>query len=412
MSRHFIREKISWLTDNSYLFFMIFSFLSFYFNFSGILRQVLWGLLFILNLKYVRIETKMDRIVLCYILSSFLTLSGNIILPYPIGDFIKVLIYSYVPIIFYFIGKYRYSEYTDFMNRSNLGIMFLFILGFYFLLFPTDTYITKSLEVINIYGYYTEESLKFARFASFMDSYHTANLAVCSLCLGFGMLRYSNLSIFKNLKFVKLMAIVFIIVSVVSIVLARQRVAMYIGSLIFVYYLFCSGFRKIAILGVVIPMLGGISYYLISSFDGLFTDQITQRFSNKDISTLFSSRIEQWLEAFDGFSQAPLFGLGIGSSGHVAYVSNPQHPIVTDGSYFKVLVEGGIVSFLLFMNILINSFLKGYKYRKKYYMEFPLLLFFICSLLGANIIDMPYIIIFMWYVIGRINTKNQYSYEQ
>ncbi|MBQ8239708.1 MAG: O-antigen ligase family protein [Bacteroides sp.] len=208
------------------------------------------------------------------------------------------------------------------------------------------------------------------------------------------------------------MAIVFIIVSVVSIVLARQRVAMYIGSLIFVYYLFCSGFRKIAILGVVIPMLGGISYYLISSFDGLFTDQITQRFSNKDISTLFSSRIEQWLEAFDGFSQAPLFGLGIGSSGHVAYVSNPQHPIVTDGSYFKVLVEGGIVSFLLFMNILINSFLKGYKYRKKYYMEFPLLLFFICSLLGANIIDMPYIIIFMWYVIGRINTKNQYSYEQ
>ena len=101
----------------------------------------------------------------------------------------------------------------------------------------------------------------------------------------------------------------------------------------------------------------------------------------------------------------------MGSSGHVAYVNNPQHPIVTDGSYFKILVEGGIISFIPFTIILILSLLKGFKYRKKYYIEFPLLFFFACSLLGANIIDMPYIIIFMWYIIGRINSNKVFIYE-
>lgn len=412
MNRLYIKNTVSWITDNSYLFFMIFSFLSFYFGVPGILRQVLWVLLFILNLKYVRIESQMDKIVIFYFFASFLTLSGNIVIPYPLGNFIKVFIYSYLPVIFYFIGKYRYSTFTDFLGRSNLGIMFLFILGFYFLLFPTDTYITKSLETVNLHGHYTEETLGFARFASFMDSYHTANLGVCSLCFSFGLLKYSNLSQFKYPKFVKIVALFFIIVSVIAILLARQRVAMYIGVLIFVYYLFCSGFGKIATYMVVVPAVIGIIYYLFSASDTFVIEEIASSFSKEKSSTLISSRINQWLEALEGFFLEPLFGLGIGSSGHVAYADNPQHPIVTDGSYFKILVEGGIVSFIPFMLILVFSFLKAYKYRRKYYIEMPLLFFFSGSLLGANIIDMPYIILFMWYIIGRVNnSKNVVVHE-
>lgn len=344
-----------------------------------------------------------------YFFASFLTLSGNIIIPYPFENFIKVFIYSYIPIIFYFIGKFRYSAFTDFMERSNFGIMFLFILGFYFLLFPTDTYITKSLETINLHGHYTEETLGFARFASFMDSYHTANLGVCSLCFSFGLLKYSNLPQFKHQKLVKLVALFFIIVSVIAILLARQRVAMYVGVIIFVYYLFCSGFRKIVTYIIVVPAVIGTIYYLFTSSDNFLIESIAGSFSKEKSSSLISSRVDQWLEALDGFFQEPLLGLGIGSSGHVAYTNSSHHPIVTDGSYFKILVEGGIVSFIPFMLILVFSFLKAYKYRRKYYIEMPLLFFFCCSLLGANIIDMPYIILFMWYIIGRINSKNNYT---
>lgn len=414
MNRLYINNIISWITDNSYLIFMIFSFLSFYFGVPGVLRQVLWAFIFILNLKYVRIRGEMDKIVMFYFFASFFTLSGNIVISYPFENFIKVFTYSYLPIIFYFIGKYRYYPFTDFLSRSNLGIMFLFILGFYFLLFPTDIYVTKSLEAINLHGYYTEETLGFARFASFMDSYHTANLGVCSLCFSFGLLRYSNLPKLKKRKLVKMIAILCILISVIAIMLARQRVAMYIGVLIFAYYLFRSGFGKIVTCIIVVSAVIGIIYYFFNFSDTFVIKEITSSFSKEKSSTLISSRLDQWLEALDGFFQEPLFGLGIGSSGHVAYANNLQHPIVTDGSYFKILVEGGIVSFIPFMLILVFSFLKAYKYRRKYYIEMPLLFFFLCSLLGANVIDMPYIILFMWYIIGRINSKNNYSviYEQ
>ena len=80
--------------------------------------------------------------------------------------------------------------------------------------------------------------------------------------------------------------------------------------------------------------------------------------------------------------------------------------MVTDGSYFKILLEGGLASFIPFMIIMISSLYRGFRMKEKYYVEFPLLLFFAFSLVGANVIDMPYIIMFMWYIIGRINSNN------
>lgn len=389
---------------------MSLTFLSFYFNIPGVLRQVLWVFLFMSNLKYVKIECQMDRFVLLYFLSSFLTLSGNIIMPYPIENFAKVFIYSYLPIILYFIAKNQSGIYPSFIKRSNIGIMILLILGFYFLLFPTPTYVNKALEFVNINGHYTEETLKFARFASFMDSYHTANLGVCSLCFSFGLLYFSRDTMCKNSKYNKILGFLFIIASVMAILLARQRVAMYVGIIIFIYYLFNSGFNRFVTYSIIIPLIIIGFYKLFTSADAVAVVQATQSFSKDATSTLFSSRTYQWLEAIDGFCQAPLFGLGVGSSGHVAFESNFRHPIVTDGSYFKILIEGGIFSFYLFMFIIIVTLRKAFKYRKRYYMEFPLLLFFACSLIGANIIDMPYIIFFFWYIIGRVNRKN-YVYE-
>ncbi len=402
------KKHSQWITDNGYILFMVFSFLSFYFGIPGVLRQALWALLFVFNLRYARIQSQMDKIVVFYFFSSFLTLTGSLVIPYPLTDFIKVFIYSYVPIIFYFVGKYRYSTYSDFIKKSNLGIMFLFVLGFYFLLFPTDTYIAKSLDVVNINHHYTEETLFFARFASFMDSYHTANLGVCSLCFSFGLIKFSKVLHSKHHRLLKIYAVLFILFSIIAILLARQRVAMYIGFLILAYYMLSSGFGKVSVFIFFVPMVIGALYYLFVLSDTLFVEQIANIFSKEGSSTLFSSRIDQWQEAIDGFLIEPILGLGIGSSGHVAYISNPQHPIVTDGSYFKILVEGGIVSFLPFIIILSFSLLKSFKFRKKYYMEFPMLLFFSASLLGANIIDMPYIILFMWYIIGRINSKSTY----
>ena len=143
------------------------------------------------------------------------------------------------------------------------------------------------------------------------------------------------------------------------------------------------------------------NFYLSFFGDDVF-GQITERLSQHDSASLVSSRSNQWKEAIEGFYMEPLFGLGVGSGGHLAEEVGLK-PYVTDGSYFKILLEGGIFSFIPFISVLLLSLTKSFIQRKKYFIEFPLLLFFSLSMIGANVIDMPYIIMFMWYIIGRIN---------
>lgn len=401
-------KSISWLTVNCFILFMLFAFLSFYFNVSGVVRQVLWVLLFLINLKNIRPSCQIDYIVVFYFVAAFLSLTGNMVIPYPTENFITVFIYSYIPVIFYFVGKNSNEVYPQFFYKSNFGALFLFVIGFYFLLFPTDVYIEKTLTALNQHNAYTEDTMEYARFASFMDSYHTSNIGICSLCFGFGLLKYSSSMSDKSKSFFKYLSYIFVIAAIIAVLLARQRVAIYIGIIILGYYLLI-GSKKNRLSSVLLISLLFIAAanFVIESFDNLFIEQITGLFSSEASSTLVSSRSSQWQNAFNGFAMEPLLGLGIGSGGHVALATGQSHPIVTDGSYFKILLEGGIVSFIPFMIILVSSIIKGFKQRDRYYVEAPLLFFFTCSMIGANIIDMPYIIMFMWYIIGRINSNNK-----
>lgn len=393
-----------WLTDNCYILFSVLAFLTFYYGTSEIIRPVLLLVITMLNVNSIK-QGKINSVVFFYFIAAFLSLSGSIIRPYPISFFLTDMYWAYLPIIFYFIGNKSSDDYPIFYERSLWAFMFIFIVGFYFLVSPTERYISKTIETLNLHSHYTEETYVHARFASFLDSYHTSNLGVCSLCFGFGLLKYRG-----NEKVVlKVFAYLAIVVSFVAIMLAQQRVAMYVSVLLLMYYLIANSKRNklggvftVVVLGLL--LLIALNYYL-SFFGEDFFEQITGRFSRESSSTMVSSRSNQWMRALDGFYMEPLFGLGVGSGGHLA-VSSGLTPVVTDGSYFKILLEGGLASFIPFIIILISSLIKGFNQRKKYYVEFPLLFFFSCSMIGANVIDMPYIIMFMWYIMGRINRNS------
>ncbi len=393
-----------WLTDNCYILFSVLAFLTFYYGTSEIIRPVLLLVITILNVNSIK-QGKINSVVFFYFIAAFLSLTGSIIRPYPISFFLTDMYWAYLPIIFYFIGNKSSDDYPIFYERSLWAFMFIFIVGFYFLVSPTERYISKTIETLNLHSHYTEETYVHARFASFLDSYHTSNLGVCSLCFGFGLLKFRG-----NEKVVlKVFAYLAIVVSFVAIMLAQQRVAMYVSVLLLMYYLIANSKRNklggvftVVVLGLL--LLIALNYYL-SFFGEDFFEQITGRFSRESSSTMVSSRSNQWMRALDGFYMEPLFGLGVGSGGHLAVASGLE-PVVTDGSYFKILLEGGLASFIPFIIILISSLIKGFNQRKKYYVEFPLLFFFSCSMIGANVIDMPYIIMFMWYIMGRINRNS------
>lgn len=401
----------SWLTDNCYIIFSVLAFLTFYYDIPQIIRPVVFLMLVILNVKYIRMGG-INSIVLFFIISAFLSLTGNLIRPYPISFFLTDLYWAYLPIIFFFIGLHSSDDYPAFYNRSLWAFMFIFIVGFYFLLFPTEKYITKTLEILNLHSEYNEGTYMYARFASFLDSYHTANLGVCSLCFSFGLLKVDS----KNKIFLKVFAYIGIAVSLLTIILAQQRVAMFIGFLLLLYFFFLSKNGKLSGIVVIAAVcvigllfMTFINYYLDDAFTQDLLEQLTGRYSSESGSVIISGRSSQWKEAIDGFFMEPLLGLGIGSGGHLA-IEKGITPAVADGSYFKILLEGGIVSFIPFMVILVSSLVKSLKQRDRYYVEGPLLLFFACSMIGANIIDMPYIIMFMWYILGRINRIEKKSY--
>lgn len=390
--KHTFREVI---TDNSFIIFMILTFASFAYSIPGIWRVLLWVFLVLSNLRFCKVRSLMDKLIIAYIAGAILSLSGMLVRPYPEDFFLKVFVDSYIPIMFYFIGKNSKEPIqTNFYNRTLIAILFVYVLGFYFELTRPAWWVNKTLEIASLHSSYTEDTIMYARFSSFLDSYHVANFGVFALCFAFGLLKTNNKRIVSLLGYVALGIII------IAILLSRQRVAMFTSGAILLYYFLKSSKNKGTVLGIfgVIAILVLIIPVL---FDDTILSQVLVRFSDDSLSSMVSIRTHQWETAINGLME-PVFGNGIGSGGHIA-IANGLKPAVADGGYFKVWLEGGIYSTCLFLTILAISLYRAFVHRKSYFVEFPLLLFCMLSLIGANIIDMPYIIAPMWYAIGRIN---------
>ena len=374
---------------------MILTFASFAFNFPGIFRVLLWVLIVFANIRFCRIKSAMDALIVAYFVGAFLSLTGMIFRPYPIEFFYKVFVDSYIPVLFYFIGKHSENQIqTRFYNRTLIAILFVYVVGFYYSLTMPSWYVEKTLAIANLHTSYTEDTIMYARFGSFLDSYHVANLGVVALCISFGLIKTDDRISIRLLDYFGLGIVI------VAVLLSQQRVAMFIGGAFLIYYVLKSSKNKTAIFGILSVLL--ILLFVIPLIiDDAIVSEVLARFSGESRSAMVSSRTHQWIEAIKGVIE-PVFGNGIGSGGHIA-IEHGWHPAIADGSYFKIWLEGGMYSTFLFLIILIVSLWKAFVNRNKYYVEFPALCFFSCSLLGANIIDMPYIIAPMWYAIGRVN---------
>lgn len=394
--KHNFRE---WVTDNCFIIFMILTFASFAFDFPGVFRVLLWVLIVFANLRFCRIKSAMDALIVAYFVGAFLSLTGMIFRPYPIEFFYKVFVDSYIPVLFYFIGKHSENQIqTRFYNRTLIAILFVYVVGFYYSLTMPSWYVEKTLALANLHTSYTEDTIMYARFGSFLDSYHVANLGVVALCISFGLTKVDDRVGIRLLDYLGLAIII------VAVMLSQQRVAMFIGGAFLLYYVFKSSKNKTAIFGILSVLL--ILLFVIPLIiDDVLVSEVLARFSGESRSAMVSSRTHQWIEALTGVVE-PIFGNGIGSGGHIA-IERGMHPSIADGSYFKIWLEGGMYSTFLFLIILIVSLWKAFVNRNKYYVEFPALCFFSCSLLGANIIDMPYIIAPMWYAIGRVNKNDK-----
>ena len=285
--KHNFRE---WVTDNCFIIFMILTFASFAYNVPGIFRVFLWVFIVFANLRYCRIKSMMDALIVAYVAGAFLSLTGMIIRPYPFEFFYKVFVDSYIPIIFYFIGKHSDNQLqTRFYNRTLIAILFVYIVGFYYALTMPSWYVQKTLEIVNLHSSYTEDTIMYARFGSFLDSYHVANLGVFALCFVFGLQRTDDKKKRRLLGYLGLGVVI------VAVLLSQQRVAMFIGGALLVYYIFKGLKNKAAILGI-LGVLLILLLILPRFFDDVILSEVTSRFSGDSRSSMVAIRMHQWIE--------------------------------------------------------------------------------------------------------------------
>lgn len=403
------------INNNFYIFFVIFSFLSVRFSFPGSVRTVMWVLLFLVNLPLVfKNKGYIDKLIYLYVFLGLFSILGWFQRDYPFEFYLTILFESYIPIVFYFVGRESNEQVSTFYRRSAYAIMFVNLVGFILLYTTPAWYVERSLNVLNELGYYTEDTLKYARFASFLDSYHTSNFSAFLLCISLGSYYFLHEKL--SSRYFYMFAFV---VAIIGIMLAQQRTAMFIGlALIPFGMMLLSKYnkqnKKASFELTILLVIGfiGIAALAVQLSDYFSLEDVLGRFSKDSRDTMVSNRSGTWENAIM-HQENFIWGHGLGGGGHLAQ-SIGITPTVRDGSYFVLLLETGIFSLLSFLTILIISLLRGFKKVKKNFIDFSILFFCCFSLIGANIIYYPYIIGFMWYAIGRINSnkKTVISYGQ
>lgn len=124
---------------------------------------------------------------------------------------------------------------------------------------------------------------------------------------------------------------------------------------------FCWFNRKIKLISIVLTLVFGL---LISGVD-IFPKAVTERFNSafveeENLEESAKSRIILWSIAMDKFKSSPLVGVGYGN-----FKKMNEFGLDTHNYYVKLLVEGGVVSFLSFIPIIFVSMRNGLKLLRK-----------------------------------------------
>ncbi len=165
-----------------------------------------------------------------------------------------------------------------------------------------------------------------------------------------------------------------------------------------IFYLVSNRNSIFVLLFVFTPVaLVSVSFILNNEF---YYDRFLSLFSN-DFSPV-DERYKIWLNGLDYFNKN-FFGHGIGQVGQFAYKSDLSIPYyITDGDYFKILAEGGILIFWIYMSILALIFYRlviSSDIKNDLFLFFVVLGFFV-QMIGSNISEFYFANYIFWVLIG------------
>jgi len=365
---------------------------------------------------------KIDIILLLYFLSSIYTA----IISIGHGD-LKLLIHgfdiTYIPIIMYYIArsiKIDHKKILNFMDRFLSVIFLVALIGFFLYLVRPKYYL--ELQSLARFGEINQTNINlnkyYIRMSSILFSVNVFGaLMAISVNLSIAMFLYKKKWIYG----------LYIITFIIANVLSFSRGSWGFLTISIVLYFLIIIFnrnkkivinKKIFIYIFILIILSLIIYLMIQNFNFNITKALINRIEslfmfNSTNNSAYGGRISQWRYSFQTFIKEP-YGQGLGRAGHALsyYGNNKDYVGSADGWYFKLLLEGGIITFFLFSFYLVYQIIYYFFNFNKSNNKFIQLLICTSSFsiigfsfqgIGSNVWDFYLVSPFLWFMIGITN---------
>jgi len=365
--------------------------------------------------------TTIDYLYSAYILFSILY--GTILS----GDKMAIVLgfrLSYLPMLFYFVGRFNLVEKEEFIPKYIRPIFHLFgyvaIIGFvlYFFIPKYNLEIIEKIDgVVNQYLIVRMTSIFWTP-------------VVFGTTMGISLL-YFIYQYFNSDKLTKI-EWVFIVFCWFGLILSVSRgpIICFIISLLLVIVMaknFNKTWRILLLLSgfyVLCILLASVQQQMLyngGTFLSLFYNMIN--FTVKSAASTITmeeslTRVELWRRSWISFTEQP-WGYGLGKSGHIAWrlfkdTTTPSSPYSTDGWYLKLLGETGIPGALFFTGLLSFFTLQIRKYQlltidSSTSFIILLLLFILVQNIVSNVFDYYCIASFTFILLGHLSNYFRYD---
>lgn len=351
---------------------------------------------FLIKKKYCNSLTKkLIEVYILYLTCSFILIP---IYGFPLSLIPKAIIAGIFPIFFGIIGCY-YAQ-IDILNDKLLkyyywGCLFMYICSIYLYLAAPQWYINRKLEML------PDEWKNTIQIVGLLSGFSSTGYLV-----GYTSLFAFTYLIFKikkerfsSWKLVQLLIILF------CSFFSQCRISLIWMGIVFIWYLSKElSIKKFFAICILIISLGYITGILIQNHEDL--SLMKDIFLSKLENASDDSRYKTGFIVLE-YQKNILIGSGYGTGGN--YANNLGLPSVTDAEYFKLIYETGIIGFILFVLIILNTYLRIFQFQSKYKFEFFIVSFYLSAMLIANPLSSEALMApIFWYCIGKtsLSTKN------
>tara|TARA_B110000285_G_C15142967_1_gene632345 strand:- start:5113 stop:6291 length:1179 start_codon:yes stop_codon:yes gene_type:complete len=373
-----------------YLFVVITYFIAIYLPFIRIgLSMSLFmiiGIYLLYSRNYYKLNNSLDVLVTLYIIYNIISFVFFAFSDLPVSVFIKEFSNSIFPILlFYFFGKI--SSNNSFLNVTLISLVGCFIVGFYLQLTLPSSYAIHMNKIDAVGG--TGRVNFISHYRSFLGLTATGSLSAVCVLLSFDKTFKSKFRLGK----------IFLLVSIIALILTFRRAGLFTGIFAFLWINYSVLFKlklskfKFILFEFILLFLG---FWVFYKYNPEFFNSLLLRLNT--FNSAINERSGNWTDGI-AMTQNLLTGDGLGRYSHKAVEYSDK--FISDGNYFRMIAEIGILGFLIFTLIIITSLFKGYTNFKEKYIELGIIVIICMQAVGSNVFAFQLIAPIFWYSIGR-----------